>query len=293
MPSEVDWGLIRTFLAIYRTGSFVDAAFELGVDESTIRRRMAQLERILGTSVMARYEGRLTVAPEHLGLVDHALRMESNVEHFLDLAQVVRRSGVVRVSMIDLFAIELARDIAEFTTNHPEVLLDITTEPQIVDLRRDGVDVAIRMARPRHGQEKLRKLGQVSFGVYGSQDYLARIDGANSRPTFIALGVHYPHADHQFELSEDNWLGDLARLGKVAIMADCYPAMLRLCEFGAGLAALPRFIANANPKLRPYRADEINLDVGIWAVVRPEVARLPKVRKAMEFLAAAIHSRIT
>lgn len=293
MHPEIDWGLIRTFLAIYRTGTFVDAAAELGVDESTVRRRLGQLERILGTAVIVRDHGRFTVAREYAGLVDHALKMESGVEHFLDLAQVVRRSGVVRLSLIDLFAMELAADIAGFTSSNPEVLLNITTEPQIVDLSRDGVDIAIRMARPKHGSEKIRKLGEIRFGVYGSESYFSEHTASQARHTIIALGVHYPHSDHQFELAEEDWMGELAKLGKVTIMVDCYPAMLRLCKAGAGLAALPHFVAQAHPDLVPYKNDEVCLQVAIWALVRPEVSKLPKVRKVVDFLSDVVPARIS
>lgn len=292
MTAGIDWSLIRTFLAIYRAGSHVDAAAELGVDESTVRRRLGQLERILGTRAFTRKDGRLYLSRDCQGLVDQALSMETSAQMFWDIGQVGQRSGAVRISLIDQFAIDLGGDIAAFCDSNPEILLDITTEAHIVDLRRDGIDIAVRMARPTQGEEKLRRLGSVGFGIYGSRAYLAE---AASRPQhrLIALGVHYPHSDHQFELANEPWMSDLGRIGTVTIMVDCYPAMLQLCEAGAGLATLPNFMARDNPRLQPFEQDRFRLAVDAWAVVRPEVANLPKVRKTLDFLAEAFPRRFS
>jgi DNA-binding transcriptional LysR family regulator len=283
VTSAIDWSLIKTFLAIYRAGSHVDAATELGVDESTVRRRLGQLERILRTRAFVRRDGRLYLAKEQQGLVEHALRMEANAQLFWDLGQIGQRSGAVRISLIDQFAIDLSEDIAAFYSRNPEILLDITTESHIVDLRRDGIDIAVRMARPTQGDEKLRRLGSIGFGIYGSKAYLAE-NASRQQHQLIALGVHYPHSDHHFELANDPWMNDLGRIGMVTIMVDCYPAMLRLCEAGAGLATLPHFMARNNSALQRFEDSRFSLEVDAWALVRPEVAELAKVRKTVDFL---------
>ena len=284
MAALIDWSLIKTFLAIYRAGNHVDAAAELGVDESTVRRRLSQLERILGTRAFTRKEGRLYLSRDYQGLVDTALSMEASAQMFWDLGQIGQRTGAVRISLIDQFAIDLSADIAAFCDRNPEILLDITTEAHIVDLRRDGIDIAVRMARPTQGDEKLRRLGAVGFGIYGSRAYFANL-GASDQHRLIALGVHYPHSNHQFELANEPWLGDLGRIGSVTIAVDCYPAMLQLCEAGAGLAALPNFMARNNPNLERFEMQRFCLAVDAWAVVRPEIGNLPKVRKTLDFLA--------
>lgn len=292
MTSVLDWSLIKTFLAVYRAGSYVDAASELGVDESTVRRRVGQLERILGTRAFSRKDGRLFLSRGYQGLVDHALNMEASAKMFWDLGQIGQRTGAVRISLIDQFAIGLGADIAAFCDRNPEILLDITTEAHIVDLRRDGIDIAVRMARPTQGEEKLRRLGRVEFGIYGSRAYL-EASASREQHELIALGVHYPHSDHQFELANEPWVSNLGRIGTATIMVDCYPAMLQLCESGAGLAALPKFMARDNPLLQPFEQDRVGIALDAWAVVRPEIANLPKIRKTLDFLAEAFPRRFS
>lgn len=290
MTGVIDWTLIKTFLAIYRASSYVEAAAELGVDESTVRRRLGQLERLLGMRAFARKDGRLYLLPDYEGLVEQALSMEANAKMFWELGQVSQRTGVVRLSLIDQFAIDLGADIAAFCQRNPDILLDITTEAHIVDLRRDGVDIAVRMARPTQGEDKLRRLGHIGFGVYGAPAYFAEA-GRNRKHRLIALGVHYPFSNHQFELANGPWISELVQLGSVTTMVDCYPAMLKLCEAGAGLAAIPNFMARGNPNLQGLDDERFKLAVDAWAVVRPEVANLSKVRKTLDFLADAFPRR--
>lgn len=290
MTGAIDWTLIKTFLAIYRASSYVEAAAELGVDESTVRRRLSQLERLLGMRAFARKDGRLYLLPDYEGLVEQALSMEANAKMFWELGQVSQRTGVVRLSLIDQFAIDLGADIAAFCQRNPDILLDITTEAHIVDLRRDGVDIAVRMARPTQGEDKLRRLGHIGFGVYGAPAYFAEA-GRDRKHRLIALGVHYPFSNHQFELANGPWISELVQLGSVTTMVDCYPAMLKLCEAGAGLAAIPNFMARGNPNLQGLDDERFKLSVDAWAVVRPEVANLSKVRKTLDFLADAFPRR--
>lgn len=286
MTGAIDWTLIKTFLAIYRASSYVEAAAELGVDESTVRRRLGQLERLLGMRAFTRKDGRLDLLSDYQGLVEQALGMEASAKMFWELGQVSQRTGVVRLSLIDQFAIDLGADIAAFCERNPEILLDITTEAHIVDLRRDGVDIAVRMARPTQGEDKLRRLGHVGFGVYGSSAYFA--EGPPRRKhRLIALGVHYPFSNHQFELANGPWINELVQIGSVTTMVDCYPAMLKLCEAGAGLAAIPNFMARCNPNLQAFDNQRFKLAVDAWAVVRQDVANLSKVRKTLDFLAEA------
>ncbi|KWV94041.1 LysR family transcriptional regulator [Erythrobacter sp. AP23] len=290
MSSGIDWSLIKTFLTIYRAGTFVESAAELGVDESTVRRRLSHLERMLGAPIFTRREGRLFLSEDQSGLVEQALRMEKNANQFLDISKSGQRTGAVRISLIDLFAIDLAEDFANFCDDSPEILLDITTEPQIVDLRRDGVDIAIRMARPKQGDEKLRRLGSVGIGLYASREYLERVRGTD-RHNLVALGVHYPHSDHQFELADEIKASDHSGIGAATIMVDCYPVMLRLCEVGAGIALLPHFLARKSPLLERFGSSESDIEVDAWALIRPEIANVPKVRKTLDLLIEAFPKR--
>jgi len=293
MVDSPDWDLIRIFLSIQRAGSFAGAAQTLGIDESTVRRRLSQLERQLGTQLFARVDGRIQFLDHNRALADLARQMEASSEHFLDCAQRARNGGAVRVSVLDLFAIHFAPDLALFQQQNKEVLLDISTEPYTVDLGRDDVDIAIRMARPLRGKHKLRRLTTIGFGLYGSKDYLKRnARKSNGEHSVIALAVHFEYAAHEVALFEDRWLRDTSWLGSVAIQTDCYPAMLRLCEAGSGLALLPHFLARQSALLVRHQGTEIDVKAEVWGLVRQEVAALPKVRRVMELFQSLFRERI-
>ncbi len=283
-PLDIDWDLIKVFLGVHRAQTFAGAAERLRIDESTVRRRLGQLEGIVGAPLFTRIDGRLQPVEIGQELLKYALQVETNSSRFLDSALSGLGGGSVRVSMLEMFAVTFGREIAAFRHENPEIDLTVTTEPHLVELSRDGVDIAIRMARPIRGTHKLRSLGRVGFGIYASRAYLDAFDASGSDcHDIIALSAHFAHADHEFILAEEHWLQDLKKKGNVAIQTDCYPVMMELCAANCGIATLPHFLARTNPDLVLIAGDHTRFEIDVWVVIRQEVSESLKVRKVLAF----------
>lgn len=290
----MDWDLIKIVLAVQRGGTFASASQLLKMDESTVRRKLGVVEQFIGAQLFERRNGRLELVERHAPLVGLATSIEAQVVRFINQAKETRLAGAVRVSLIDLFGIEFSQDIAGFCLENPEIELDITTEPHIVDLVRDGVDIAIRTARPTKGGHKIRKFGQVRFGAYCTQEYLERyVSEGEAGHRIIALSVHYPHSDHEFELAEDTLIPDLTDVGSIVAQTDCYPVMARLCEQGVGIAVLPHFYARQSAKLIPVQDIDLHMEVDVWCVIRQEFSDLPKIRRVVQFLDETVKKHLT
>ena len=96
------WDLIRAFLALHRAGTFEGAGQLLGVDHSTLRRRIQTLEQNVGSTLFVRHDGLYSVMPGMRSLLEAALQMEVGSRTFLEGASTVD-SGLVRVTMLDVF----------------------------------------------------------------------------------------------------------------------------------------------------------------------------------------------
>jgi DNA-binding transcriptional LysR family regulator len=286
------WDLIRAFLALHRAGTFEGAAHLLGVDDSTLRRRVQSLEQQSGEALFIRKDGRYEAPPKMRSLVEAAMRMEVSSRAFFEAA-AGRDGGVVRVTMIDVFAGWLAPDLAVFQSLHPQIQLDITTEHHFVDLERDMVDVAVRMARPTKGASRLRKLGEISYGVYAAPAYLdARAQAAPDAPhDLLTLSIHFMRGDHDFLAGETAWAMERLPPGRIVCAADSYLALRELCEAGMGLALMPEVLAEGRGGLVRISDDGLGA-CDLWLVVHGDTGTTPRVKLFTDFIGQVFRRRL-
>jgi DNA-binding transcriptional LysR family regulator len=278
------WDLIQAFLALHRTGSYEGAGGVLHVDHTTMRRRIQALERSAGAALFVRSNGALVLAPGHEALLNAALQMEAAYSAFLQQADLARHSGTIRVSTLDIIADLLAPDIAAFRRLHAGIQIEITTESHFVDLDRERVDLAFRMARPLRGKDGLRRVASLGFGVYGSHLYFDGMAARGGQHDLLSLYAHLGGLDHEFLLADERWHEQASLEGHVVARADGYTTLLRMCEEGMGLAMLPCLLARASTRLRHVQAGP---EVEVYAVIRHDVAEQPKIRAFLAFICAA------
>ncbi|MCD7107810.1 LysR family transcriptional regulator [Rhizobium sp. DKSPLA3] len=285
MPDLASWDLVRVFLALSRLQKFEAAAHQLGLDSTTVRRKLQKLEKIVGGPLFDSDGGVLTVRGDHQLLFETAKEMESAARRFANSAVHSASAGSIRLSVIDIIGRLLTPEFAGFTAAHPGISLDVTTETHFVDLDADRVDIAIRMARPERGRHGLRKVADVDFAVYGSRAYLSSLAQDAARPLdLVVLKPHFPHRDHDFSLAEDRWFLSMERPLVFAGSTDNYPMLHAMCREGMGLALLPRFLGAGDPQLGEYRAAEDPYRIPLWIVIREDSAQAPKVRRLVDYL---------
>ena len=286
------WDHIRAFLALHRAGTFDGAAQLLAVDDSTLRRRVQALERQFGTSLFTRHEGCYKVIPTMNPLLEAAMRMEACSRDFFDGLEDAG-VGSIRLTTLDFVAAWLAPDLAVFRALHPSIRLEVGTEQHFVDLEREMVDIAIRMARPTRGDSRLRKLGEVEYGVYASTDYLDRrgIGGAEVADDLLTLKTHFIHRDHDFIEGESQWMLERLPPGRVTSSTDSYFVLRELCEAGMGLALIPRILGDASAKLRHIEGYP-RATCDIWSIAHADTGSTPRVRLFLTFVQDVFRGRL-
>jgi DNA-binding transcriptional LysR family regulator len=150
MQDGGDWNDLRSFLAIARQGSLQGAARTLGVNHSTVFRRLNALEARLGARLFDRSARgyALTAGGEHM--LASAERVEDEIlglEHRL-LGGDVRLSGTLRVTTTDtLVHGVLGPHLRAFQTAYPAIELELITGNAFFDLYKREADVALRPSR--------------------------------------------------------------------------------------------------------------------------------------------------
>ena len=275
------WDDLRIFLAVARAKSFSAAARELGVNQSTVSRRLATMERDMGVQLVERgVDGTVvTVAGSEL------LALARNVEdEFIRIDRRVtgrdaRLGGRLRVTCVDMMVDRyLAPHFARFAVQHPDIDLSVLTPFQPMDLVRHEADVAIRVTDDPPDALIGRRLFSFAMGVYASPDFVA-VQSDNPDPANFSwvgwesdaynrlmITNHFPKAKVRHRVDSMFVLNSLVREGFGASVLACYWA-----DTDAGLR-------------RIYNDPIAGTDLGLWVLVHPDVRRAARVRAFTSFI---------
>ena len=175
---------IAIFHKVVECGSFSKASQALNLAPSTVTRNIDQLEKSLGKTLLKR-------STRELALTDPGQDFLLTSRQMLDLWQQAKGeksdedsvSGVLRVSAVESFGrLIVAPMLGSFLAAHPNLKLEFHLDNQLTNLYQDGVDVAIRIGRPKDSQLKYRHLVANTMSLAAHPSYLAA-NGAPQSPT--------------------------------------------------------------------------------------------------------------
>jgi DNA-binding transcriptional LysR family regulator len=181
----MDLNGVNTFVQVVESGSFTRAADELGLPKSSVSRSVAELERSLGVRLLQRTTRKIHLTDAGRIYFDKSKAALAEIEEanarVSELTTVLR--GIVRVTVPpDLAGQLLARIIADYSLEHPEVVIDVRVSSHRVDLVQEGIDLAVRAGELRDSSLVARKVGTTDLGLYASTAYLER----KGRPESLA-----------------------------------------------------------------------------------------------------------
>lgn len=278
----IDWDDVRYFLAVARGGSVRAAAERLGVNHSTVLRRIAQLEERLGVHMFEKLPSgyRLTAAGEEV--LEFADQMEAS-SHLLETRVFGRDQsarGLLRVTLPPFLATHLLMpDFADFARLHPDIEMEILSSGEVANLTNREADVAIRIVSDRkalplnlHGL-----MGPELFGgVYMSCDRLAAWRaGAPDPIRWIVVNIHgIPTWAHEGEV----------RATGVPFRTQDAEAQIVAARQGIGITRLPCFVGDADPLLARVPGTDPHIYGTLWLLTQGETRKTKRVRLFTEFV---------
>jgi DNA-binding transcriptional LysR family regulator len=274
----MDWDDLRVFLAVARAGRVAPAARSLGVEHSTVARRIAKLEHDLGAPVFYRTAGgyRLTAAGARARALAEDVERGAVALTGLVRSQSESLAGRVRLAMLDeLASAWLAPRLPGFRTRYPDLDLELVVGIAPTDLERGEAELAIRTPRPHQQGLAAVKLARVTTGLYAPRSRRrVHVDGESRG---LELLVYLPawHA-----LQSAAWFQPVLASSRIVLATNSSHVLAAAARAGVGLAVLPRFMADAG--LAAVSEDLAAHDQ--WLVSHPEFRRDPKVRAVASFL---------
>jgi DNA-binding transcriptional LysR family regulator len=287
----IDWDDLRYLLAIQRAGTLARAASELGINATTVGRRLSTLEERVQARLFDRTPDGYVLTPVGRDLLPRAERMEAEaLAAERDVSgRDQRAAGSVRLSATEMLATRfIAPHLARFREQYPEVTLELECTNRVVSLSRREADVALRLSRPREENVVTRKLASVPLALYGSLRYL-EAHGAPPDPETSLRGhtVLLFAASRMFGV-ENEWLSARLDSAHVALRADSVSSIYAATVAGAGLALLPRAVADLDERLAQLETRSAPEPRVIWQTVHTDLQRSARVRAVLAFLAQVL-----
>lgn len=283
----MDWDLCKTFAAVAEEGSLTAAARQLRSSHPTVGRKVAALERQLGTRLFARSDQGLSLTAQGRKFREHveamaaaALRAESAVS-----ATGRQARGVVKVSIgATLAAYWLMPRMKNFLREHDHLEIEIITHPFPASVRRREADVVLRPVDA--GEENLvgRRIGRLGTGFYASRDYAARRELPERRDEWKGHSI-IGFADRASNADLARWSDRITRHGSVVMRCSSQGDMLAAVRAGIGIAALSCFVADAHPDLVRVAPQKLASVADLWLLAHPDLVDLPAVRAVTGFVA--------
>ncbi len=290
----MNWDDLRYFLAVARTGRLTAAGERLGVDHTTVRRRISTLEEAIGQTLFTRTQRGYALTDVGARLQTTAEQVEAQIDSAAD--EMGQRgaslAGPVRIGAPEgVASYVLADAVADLCREHPHLEAQILAMPKNFSLTDREVDVAIAVSPPKSGRLRVRRVCDYSLHVYGTEAYLSRKPPIRELEDFLKVrGIGYVE-DMIFD-NELNYLPLIREDFRTRLNSTSLYVQLRMALGGHGVAILPDFMAMRHPELQQVLPQEVSITRTFWMILHEDLRRLEKVRKTADFLADRMRQAI-
>jgi DNA-binding transcriptional LysR family regulator len=288
MHSRINWEDLRYVLAVADASSLAAAARALGVNHTTVLRRVNAFEERLGLRLFERLPTGYVLTAGGEELLASARTVADTVtalERRLAGADL-RFEGTLRVTTMDTLMASVLPDVLlGFRAEQPGILVEVAVTNVMANLTRRDADVAIRPAKDPPETLVGRRVSDLAFAVYGAPRYLA----AASNIADFSAQVWVAPDDSLAASSAARWMRAELPGATVALRADSLVALRQAASAGIGLVVLPCYLGDTSPGLVRVRPDPVaDIRTALWVLTHEDLRRTARVRAFTEYLARAL-----
>lgn len=281
-----DWNDVKYFVAVARHGSTTAAGKALRLSQSTVQRRLLQLEQKIGHKLVTRTSNGYRLTAFGNQLLPYAERVEGAV---LDLERQVDggdhdSAGVIRVTCPEPIVNRMKPLIERFNARHPEFRVEFVMSERYLDLAKGEADVAFRSGDT---DDELvgRKIADSIWAVYASREYIERHGGlaeVNDLEKHPLVCLDESMSNHRVA----KWLAAVAPGAKIAARNTSVLGMVYAVKSGVGVGALPTAVADAEADLVRVLGPIPELARSWRLLTHPDLRRTPRIASFFDFVLA-------
>lgn len=274
---------LLTLLAVARLGKFTAAAHSLGLNHTTVSRRIAALEKAYGDRVLVASPDGWELSAAGRQLLPIAEDIEAALGR-IDAHSNSALSGTIRLACPQAFALEYAVPaLTELQGQHPGLQIELITATQRARQYRSGVDIEIVVGRPDAPRSIAKHIRDYRLQLYASQDYIASHPMPQTLDNLADHRMVY-YIENSLRVDDLDEAADALPRGKGFFRSTSVHAHVLATSHGAGIGILPDFLAHGNSRLVQVLPELFSKQVSYWASVRHESLRNAGVRKVLESL---------
>ena len=290
----MDWRDLQTFLATAEAGSTQAASETLGLDQSTISRRIAAFEKTLGHRLFERLPTGLVLTNAGERMLATARQVDQDV-HSLErglIGQDMDVHGEVRLTvpplMLESFLYEI---LGEFHAQHPDVHLDIDVSYTEANLTKREADIAVRMYRPAQMDLISRYLGDVPLCFCAAKSYLDRKGRPKTPEELFTHDLVGFDANQEIikAMREKGWP---ACRDSFATRCDLQSAYWELIRAGCGIGFSQVQVAQADPDVEILPLDVDIPILPVWLAAPQAMRQTPRIRRVWDLLAEGLKAAL-
>lgn len=287
--SSVAWDDFRLIKAIAEARSLPAAAELIGLNHSTVFRRLGQIEESLGTRLFERHRSGYVPTPAGEEMAALAERLEGDITGFTRrlAGREILPAGELRVTTNDSLLVELLTPLfAAFMKQCPDIKLDVLLGNQALNLSKRDADVAIRATDNPPENLVGRRVAQIGWALYGrAADFPGGGPADQSelmQQRWVSLGDQFSNFKVvQYRQKHIPANQTVYKLNTVLGLAEAV-------EAGVGIGFLPCFIADRRPGLTQLAPPQTGYAADLWLLTHPDLRHSPRVRLFLDFMAAEL-----
>lgn len=286
--NQLSWDDLRIIKTLSECGNRSATAKKLGINVSTVSRRVAQVEKTLGVALFDHRRSGYMLTAEGAELRALGERVE------LDIVSVTRRVsragqgtlGKIRITTSDsLLLYFLTPIIADFKALNAGITIEVLVGNQTLSLARDESDIAVRATRKPAESLVGRRLATIAWAAYGS---------TGNAPYDSPFGEDQPWVSYSAGLAglrATSYVESRVAANNIAYRTDSVAAASAAIAAGLGLGFLPCMLGDITPGLVRVGPVVAELSDDLWLLTHQDIRKSRRVQAFMAFCAEAVASQ--
>jgi DNA-binding transcriptional LysR family regulator len=270
----MDWDDLRIIAAIRDSGTFAGAGVRLGMDETTISRRLARLQKTLDVTLFTAIDGVRKPTAHCEGILNHVQEIARHVAEIGALGNAARGvAGRIRLATVNSVAEEiLAPKSAEFLARNPGLTLQLLTSGQNVNFARWEADLAVRLRKPEKGNFTITRLADVRLYLFEPREAIGE------EPVICG----YP--DELDNTAETAFLKAQGLKTRSRFITDNVRVIRKLIQSHQAIGILPEHVCGSLLADRSLRATLLPRRLEVWLLVQNHLKRNPASRVVIDWM---------
>lgn len=283
-----DWDDLRVFVAAARAGAATTAAQRLGLDATTVGRRIAALETALKATLFIRTRSGLQLTAAGARLLEVAAGAESAMNSVAELGESDAVAGTIRISASEGFGSRiLAPALPDLRQRHPGLNVELIANPGFLSPLKREVDMAVTLSAPQSARLLVEPLTEYELGLFASADYLATHSTPLTADDLISCDL-VGYVEDQIYAPELRYLEEINPGLRTRLASTSLRAQREIVAAGGGIGVLPCFLGEG---LVRVLANEVRLLRRFWISTHRDVAGTARIRAVRNWMKHLVETR--